>query len=160
MNFVSHLECANCGQRYDAGQVHGLCTSCNRPLWVRYDLAQLKQQFPKRALLGRPPTLWRYLEMLPIRDPANIVSLTETVTPILETRRLAAHLGVSRLYVKDESRLPTGSFKARGMALAVSMANELGLKKLAAPEEHWRLTPRAPGWKRRSSCRMTRPRST
>jgi len=133
MNFVTHLECANCGQHYEAGQVHNLCTSCNRPLWVRYDLARLKQQFPKQALLGRPPTLWRYLEMLPIRDPGKIVSLTETVTPILETRRLAAHLGLSRLYVKDESRLPTGSFKARGMALAVSMANELGLKKLAVP---------------------------
>ena len=133
MNFVTHLECANCGEHYEAGQVHNLCTSCNRPLWVRYDLAQLKQQFPQQALQGRPPTLWRYLEMLPIRDPGNIVSLTETVTPILETRRLGAHLGLSHLYVKDESRLPTGSFKARGMALAVSMANELGLKKLAAP---------------------------
>ena len=133
MNFVTHLECANCGRHYDAGKVHNLCASCNRPLWVRYDLSRLKQQFPKRALLGRPPTLWRYLEMLPIGDPGKIVSLTETVTPILETRRLAAHFGITRLYVKDESRLPTGSFKARGMALAVSMANELGLKKLATP---------------------------
>ena len=82
MNFVTHLECANCSKKYDAGQIHNLCTSCNRPLWVRYDLSRLKQQFPKRALIGRPPTLWRYLEMLPISDPGKIVSLTETVTPI------------------------------------------------------------------------------
>ncbi len=133
MNFVTHLECANCGQRYSAGQVHGLCTACARPLWVRYDLVRLKKHFPKEAIQGRPPTLWRYLEMLPISDPGKIISLTETVTPIVETRRLAAHLGVAHLYLKDESRLPTGSFKSRGMALAVSMANEFGLKKLAAP---------------------------
>src|SRR5437667_1877478 len=133
MNFVTHLECASCGQRYDAGQVHNLCTACARPLWVRYDLARLKKNFTKQTLLGRPPTLWRYLEILPIRNPEKIVSLTETITPILETRSIAAHLGVEHLYLKDESRLPTGSFKSRGLALAVSMANEFGLKKLAVP---------------------------
>src|SRR5439155_25550088 len=76
---------------------------------------------------------WRYLEMLPIRHPDKIVSLTETITPILETRRLAARFGVKHLFLKDESRLPTGSFKSRGMAMAVSMANEFGLRKLAVP---------------------------
>ena len=69
MNFVTHLECANCGQRYDAGQAHNLCTACQRPLWVRYDLDALKKKFTKKALFGRPPTIWRYLEMLPIRTP-------------------------------------------------------------------------------------------
>jgi threonine synthase len=133
MSFVTHLECANCGQRYDADKVHNLCTACQRPLWVRYDLDALKKGFPKKALFGRPPTIWRYLEMLPIRDPAKIVSLTETITPILETRRLAAEFGVNHLYVKDESRLPTGSFKARGMALAISRANEFGLQRVACP---------------------------
>lgn len=133
MNFVTHLECANCGQRYEAGQVHNLCTSCQRPLWVRYDLDALKKQFPKKALIGRPPTIWRYLEMLPMQDPANIVSLTETITPIMETKRLAAEFGVKTLMVKDESRLPTGSFKARGMAMAISKANEFGIKKVAVP---------------------------
>src|SRR5208283_1212905 len=87
MNFVTHLECANCGQKYDATQVHNLCTACNRPLWVKYDLAALKKAFPKEKLAGRPPTLWRYLEMLPIADPAKIVSLVETISPILETKR-------------------------------------------------------------------------
>lgn len=133
MNFVTHLECANCGQRYDAALVHNLCTSCQRPLWVRYDLEALKKQFTKKALVGRPPTIWRYLEMLPMQDPANIVSLTETITPIMETKRLAAEFGVKTLLVKDESRLPTGSFKARGMAMAISKANEFGIKKVAVP---------------------------
>jgi threonine synthase len=133
MTFVTHLECANCGQRYDATRVHNLCTSCQRPLWVRYDLEALKKTFSKRTLFGRPTTIWRYLEMLPVRDPDHIVSLTETVTPILETRRLAAEFGVKHLYVKDESRLPTGSFKARGMALAVSKAKEFGITKVAVP---------------------------
>jgi threonine synthase len=133
MNFVTHLECANCGQRYEAAQVHNLCTSCQRPLWVRYDLDALKKNFSKKALVGRPPTIWRYMEMLPMQDPAKIVSLTETITPIMETKRLATEFGVKNLMVKDESRLPTGSFKARGMAMAISKANEFGIKTVAVP---------------------------
>ena len=132
-HFVTHLECAHCGQRYDANLVHNLCTACQRPLWVRYDLDALKKAFPKQALFGRPPTLWRYTELLPVRDPANIVSLVETITPILEVKRLAATFGLQHLYIKDESRLPTGSFKARGMALAISKAKELGIRHVAAP---------------------------
>lgn len=131
--FVTHLECANCGVRYEAGKVHNLCISCQRPLWVRYDLDALGKSFTKKDLLGRPSTMWRYLEMLPVNDPAKIVSLTETVTPVLETKRLAAEFGVQHLYIKDESRLPTGSFKARGMTMAISMANEFGIKKVAVP---------------------------
>src|SRR6266581_845731 len=133
MNFVTHLECANCGLRYEAGQVHNLCTSCQRPLWVRYDLDALKKNFKKKDLIGRPPTIWRYLEMLPISKPEKIVSLTETVSPILETKRLAAEFGVNHLFVKDESRLPTGSFKSRGMAMAITKANEFGIKTVAVP---------------------------
>lgn len=132
-NFVTHLECANCGTKYDASLVHNLCTSCNRPLWVKYDLEALKKAFPKSRLAGRPSTLWRYLEMLPIKDPSKIVSLNETVSPILETRRLAAEFGMPNLYVKDESRLPTGSFKSRGMTMAISKANEFGIKTVAVP---------------------------
>src|SRR5882724_666326 len=133
MNFVSHLECANCGVDYQAGKLHNLCTACQRPLWVRYDLDALKKHFSKKALLGRPPTIWRYLEMLPVRSPDNIVSLTETITPILQTKRVGTRLGLENLYVKDESRLPTSSFKSRGMAMAVSMAKGFGLEKLAVP---------------------------
>ena len=133
MNFVTHLECANCGTRYEKDKPHQLCTSCQRPLWVRYDLAALKKKFPKKELFGRPPTIWRYLEMLPIEKTDCIVSLVETITPILETKRLAAHFGMDKLYVKDESRLPTGSFKARGQALAISKAKEFGITKVAIP---------------------------
>jgi threonine synthase len=100
---------------------------------VRYDLAALKRAFTKQSLLGRPQTLWRYLEMLPVRDQAGIVSLAETVTPILETKRLATEFGLKRLFVKDESRLPTGSFKSRGMAMAISKAKEFGIRRVAVP---------------------------
>ena len=133
MPFVTHLECANCGKNFPAGKAHGLCTSCQRPLWVRYDLDAIKTHFLKKKLFGRPPTLWRYLELLPPENPSNIVSLTETITPILPAPRLSAEFGLENLLIKDESRLPTGSFKARGMAMAVTMANEFGLKTLAAP---------------------------
>ena len=93
----------------------------------------VRQRLQKRDLLDRPATLWRFLELLPVTDSAHIVSLGETVTPILAAPRLATHFGLSELLIKDESRLPTGSFKARGMAVAVTMANELGLKNLAVP---------------------------
>ncbi len=131
--FVTHLECANCGLRYAAGEVHNLCPACQRPLWVKYDLEVVKAHFPREALADRPATLWRYAELLPMRDDANIVSLGETMTPLLETPRLAAHFGVRHLAIKDESRLPTGSFKARGMALAISKAHEFGLRRVAVP---------------------------
>ncbi len=133
MSFVTHLECANCGLKYDAALIHNLCTACNRPLWVKYNLAALRQALPKPPFAGRPSTLWRYKELLPINDATKIVSLDETMTPILETPRLGSEFGVTNLFVKDESRLPTGSFKARGMAMAISKANEFGIKKLAVP---------------------------
>ena len=100
---------------------------------MRYDIDLVRKEFPKKSLFGRPPTLWRYLELLPVEDPANIVSLTETITPILPVKRLGSEFGLEDLLIKDESRLPTGSFKARGMTMAVTMAKELGLKRLAAP---------------------------
>ena len=131
--FVTHLECANCGVHYAAGEIHNLCPACQRPLWVRYDLDVVKAHFPREALADRPPTLWRYAELLPMRDDANIVSLGETMTPLLEAPRVAAHFCVRHLAVKDESRLPTGSFKARGMALAISKAHEFGITRVAAP---------------------------
>ncbi|HKQ40047.1 MAG TPA: threonine synthase [Verrucomicrobiae bacterium] len=132
-DFVSHLECALCQKRYDALQIHNLCADCQRPLWVRYDLVTLRKRVSKFALVQRPPTLWRYQELLPLRDPAQAVSLGETMTPLLQTKRLATHFGMANLWIKDESRLPTGSFKARGMALAVSKAREFGIKRVACP---------------------------
>ncbi|MFT5030591.1 MAG: threonine synthase [Candidatus Binatia bacterium] len=133
MPHVTHLECANCGAKYEAGKIHNLCTACHRPLWVKYDLDAVKDNFTKQDLAGMEPTLWRYMAMLPLEDPANIVSLIETVTPILPVDRLAAEFGVKHLMMKDESRLPTGSFKARGMTMAISMAKELGIQRVAVP---------------------------
>ena len=131
--FVTHLECAKCHERYDAELVQGLCVHCQRPLWVRYDLEAVGRHFAKSSLAARENTMWRYRELLPVRDAANVVSLGETVTPLLAAPRLAASFGVRELLVKDESRLPTGSFKARGMAMAISKANELGIRRVAAP---------------------------
>jgi threonine synthase len=128
--FVSHLECSLTGERYEADRLHGL-SRAGRPLLVRYDLDGVRRALPRDALADRPQTLWRYRELLPVRRPENVLSLGEVVTPIVPLPRLA-HAG-GELLVKDEGRLPTGSFKARGLVLAVSMAKELGVKSMAMP---------------------------
>src|SRR5665811_1855320 len=120
-SFVTHLECAMTGERHDADQIHNL-SRANKPLLVRYDLAGVRKALSKAALSDRAPDLWRYRELLPVRDPANIVSLGETITPLIRMPKLAAKLGGGEILVKDEGRLPTGSFKARGLVMAVSMA--------------------------------------
>ncbi len=131
---VTHLECAECALRYEAGKLHNLCTKCGKPLLVRYDLDRAAATLTKESLAGRESTLWRYREVLPVEDPENIVSLGEGFTPLLRVDRVAA--GLDRrinLFIKDESTNPTQSFKARGMTAAVSMAKELGVRKTAAP---------------------------
>jgi threonine synthase len=133
VTFVTHLECANCDKRYSAGQPHNLCIECHRPLWVRYDLDQVRFKLSREILTHRKADLWRYRELLPYDDPAHVVSLGETMTPIISVPRFGAELGLTNLYIKDESRLPTGSFKARGMAMAITMANEFGIRRVACP---------------------------
>ncbi len=130
--FVTHLECSATGARYPADELHNLSRE-RKPLLVRYDLEAIKKGLSKQTLAGRPRDLWRYRELLPVRRAADIVSLGEPVTPILELPRLAKTLAAGNILVKDESRLPTGSFKARGLALAVSMAKALGVKHMAMP---------------------------
>ncbi len=130
--FVTHLECSATGARYPADELHNLSRE-RKPLLVRYDLEAIKKGLSKQTLAGRPRDLWRYRELLPVRRAADIVSLGEPVTPILELPRLAKTLAAGNILVKDESRLPTGSFKARGLALAVSMAKALGIKHMAMP---------------------------
>ncbi|MHC4991067.1 MAG: threonine synthase [Planctomycetota bacterium] len=130
-SFVSHLEAAIDGTRLPARTLQ--TTHEGRPLWVRYDLDGVGRVFDRSKLAGRRPTLWRYRELLPIEDEAHIVTLGETMTPMLPCPRLGARLGLRRLFIKDESRLPTGSFKARGMTMAVSMAAELGVRRVAVP---------------------------
>ena len=130
---VTHLECALCGLRHEAQRLLNLCRECGKPLLVRYDLDKAIKSLTKESLAVRRPDLWRYREVLPVQDDANIVSFGEGWTPLLPARRLGKQVGVSELYIKDEGQNPTQSFKARGMAAAVSMAKELGAKKLAVP---------------------------
>ena len=131
--FVSYLECSLTGERYPADTLQTLSKAA-RPLLVRYDLGGVRRALPRAALADRPQTLWRYRELLPVRRPENVVSLGEVVTPLISLPRIAARLAKGgELLVKDEARLPTGSFKARGLALAVSMAKELGVSTMAMP---------------------------
>src|SRR5947208_8231060 len=130
--FVTHLECAYTGERYPADQVHNL-SRAGKPLLVRYDLDGVRRALSKDALARRPPDLWRYRELLPVRRTQDIVSLGEAVTPLVRLPKLAQQLGGGELIVKDEGRLPTGSFKARGLVMAVSMAKALGIKHMAMP---------------------------
>jgi threonine synthase len=132
MSFMTHLECARCAKRYPTGQIYNLC-ECGAPLFARYDLRGASAALEPHTLKSRPQDLWRYREVLPVDSDASIISLGEGFTPLLHARRLGHKLGLPNLYLKDESQNPTGSFKARGMAVAVSKAYELGIRKLAAP---------------------------
>ena len=129
--FVTHLEAAIDGTRFDANQV--LTMHQGKPIWVRYDLAAVKQAVRPSDLTDRVNSMWRYQELLPLPKGVEPVTLGEGMSPILPCPRLGKELGLSRLFIKDESQLPTGSFKSRGMAAAVSMAKHLGLTRLAAP---------------------------
>jgi len=128
--FVTHLECGMEGDRYEADQLHGL-SKAGKPLLVRYDMEGIAASVSKEDLAKRPPDLWRYREFLPVRKLENVISLGESHTPLVSLPKLQA--GAGELIVKDEGRLPTGSFKARGLCLAVSMAKEMGIKKIAMP---------------------------
>ena len=130
--FVTHLECSMTGERYPADELHNL-SHAGKPLLVRYDLAGVKKSLSREALAQRPHDLWRYRELLPVRRIEDIVSLGEAVTPIVAMPKLAKMLATTEILVKDESRLPTGSFKARGLAMAVSMAKALGVAHMAMP---------------------------
>ncbi len=128
--FVTHLECGMEGDRYESDTIHGL-SKAGKPLLVRYDLEGIRHSVTKEELASRPADLWRYREFLPVRKKENIVSLGEIHTPIISIPKLAT--GTGALLVKDEGRLPTGSFKARGLCMAVSMAKEFGITKVAMP---------------------------
>jgi threonine synthase len=130
--FVTHLECSATGERYPADVLHNL-SRAGKPLLVRYDLDGVRKALSKEALARRAPDLWRYRELLPVRHARNIVSLGEAVTPLVAMPKLAAALGAGEILVKDEGRLPTGSFKARGLVMAVSMAKALGVTHMAMP---------------------------
>jgi len=130
---VTHLECAACHLEHEARRLLNVCRQCGKPLLVHYDLERVSRTLTRESLGARRADLWRYREVLPVENDANIVSLGEGWTPLLQAERLGEQLGIARLYIKDESQNPTQSFKARGMSAAVSMAKELGAQKLAVP---------------------------
>ncbi|EQB63607.1 MAG: Threonine synthase [candidate division Zixibacteria bacterium RBG-1] len=132
MSFLQNLQCTVCQKEYSKDQALNLC-SCGGVLFAVYALKKIAQSFQKKSLAQRPKNLWRYAEFLPVENEGNIVSLGEGFTPIIELENLGKKLGLKNLYLKDESFNPTGSFKARGMSVAVSKAKELNIKKICLP---------------------------
>jgi threonine synthase len=132
MTFAREILCPRCHNRFSLSELINLC-SCGSPLLVRYDLKTASTVLTKSSLQGRVPTLWRYREILPLQDDANLISLGEGFTPLIKAKTLAREFGLERLWIKDEAQNPTGSFKDRGLSLAVSRAKELGVKKVAIP---------------------------
>jgi threonine synthase len=130
---VTHLSCSSCSTQYEPDRLYNLCQHCGKPLLVHYDIERAAVTLTRTALITRSSTLWRYREVLPVAREGNITTLGEGWTPLVYARRLGEQLGMRHLYIKDESLNPTASFKARGMAVAVSMAKELGVRKLAVP---------------------------
>ncbi|MGH8861279.1 MAG: threonine synthase [Jatrophihabitantaceae bacterium] len=129
---LSHLECSRTGERYDADVVQGT-SSVGAPLLARYDLDAVRTAVTPQTIASRPPDLWRYHELLPVRSPEHVVSLGEGMTPLLDLPRYAGRLGVRSLLMKDDGLIPTGAFKARGAAVGVSRAAELGVRGIAMP---------------------------
>ncbi|WP_433463577.1 threonine synthase [Spirillospora sp. CA-128828] len=130
---LSHLECGRCGARHDADVPQNLCTECGKPLLARYDLDAVRSSVRPEDFAGRAPDLWRYHELLPVRNRKSVAGLGEGMTPLLPLTRYGARIGLPRLLMKDEGLVPTGSFKARGAAVGVSRAAELGVRRLAMP---------------------------
>ena len=131
--FLSHLSCTACGLRHEWSALQNLCTACQKPLFPVYDLVAAGRVLNRETLAHREKSLWRYREVLPLPLDVAPVSLGEGGTPLFRAERFGAELGFSNLWVKDEAQNPTQSFKARGMAVAVSMAKHLGATKLAVP---------------------------
>ncbi len=132
-SFLTHLECSLCGKQYEADRLWNLCTKCNKPLLARYDLEAIAWGISPVHFSEREPTMWRYRELLPVRDARHALSLGEGWTPLVHATRLGTKLGFGQLYVKDESLNPTGSFKARGLGMAISRARELGVTAVSIP---------------------------
>jgi threonine synthase len=131
-SYVSHLYCPKCKKEYSVKEKHQLC-ECGSPLLVAYDLERLKDNLSPEDVKSREPNLWRYHELLPVEDPKNVVSLGEGMTPLIKMPKLGKEMDIPNLYMKDEGIIPTGSFKARGAAVGVSKAKELGVEQLAMP---------------------------
>jgi threonine synthase len=132
-SYLTHLECSNCGATFTAEELHTTCPACGKVLFARYDLDAARREVTREAVAARGGSMWRWLELMPVRDEANVVTLGEGGTPLLPARGIEQGLGARQVFVKEEGLNPTGSFKARGLSVAVSKAKELGVKKLAIP---------------------------
>ena len=133
VSYLSHLECALCGKVLDADRLWNLCPKCGKPLLARYDLEAARRALSREAVAGRDANLWRYRELLPVRDGAHAFSLGEGFTPLIHAKRLGEAVGFDGLYIKEEGLNPTGSFKARGLCVAISRAHELGVTAVSIP---------------------------
>jgi threonine synthase len=133
VSFFTELECSGCGKKYSSDEIHTFCLDCQSTLLARYDLTAARKQMDRDGMKQRERGMWRWHELLPVKDPANFVYLGEGDTALLSMPNLGEDLGLPHLYVKDESTNPTGSFKARGLAAAISRAKELGIKKVIIP---------------------------
>ena len=132
-SYITELECTYCHETYSADEPHRTCDECGKVLYARYDLDGAARALDRAALRDRPANMWRYFEVMPVRDEANVITLGEGYTPIFQAKRLGAEFGCRDLLIKDEGLNPTGSFKARGLSAAVSKAKELGLTRLTMP---------------------------
>ena len=132
-SYLTHLECTYCNATYSAAEAHRVCSACGKVLYPRYDLEAAASNLDPGALRDRPANMWRYFEVMPVLDPANVITLGEGFTPIFKAERLGAAMGCSNLHIKDEGVNPTASFKARGLSAAVSKAKELGITKITMP---------------------------
>jgi threonine synthase len=133
LSCLSHLKCSGCGQEYSHRELHTFCPACQSPLLSIYDLKSAQQHVDRDEISQRPKGMWRWHELLPVINPENIVSLGEGDSALLGVKNLGRTLGLTNLFVKEESTNPTGSFKARGLAAAVSKAKELGIEKVIIP---------------------------
>ena len=132
-SYLSHLECTYCGRVASANQLQNVCSTCGKVLYPRYDLEGVKKVLSREDITLRPASMWRYYELMPVINPENVVTLGEGMTPLIEAKRLGKSLGCSNLMIKEEGLNPTGTFKARGLSVAVSKAKELGVRDMVMP---------------------------
>jgi threonine synthase len=132
-SYATHLVCTDCSKTYSISEINTYCLDCQSPLFTVYDLDNIRQNFQREEFTARPRGMWRWHELLPVQSPANCVTLGEGDVALLHLPNLGKELGLSNLFVKDESSNPTGSFKARGIAAAIAKAKELGIRKVIIP---------------------------
>ena len=158
-SYIDHLECTICGNEFPYDGLATVSDCCGKVLFVRYDLARLRREVNRGVFDGRPANMWRYNELLPVSDPESVITLGEGGTPLLDATTLAREVGIRRLLVKEEGLNPTGTFKARGIAAAVSKAGELPgspcRRRATRPARRRRM---APGREPQSRCSCLRTR--